>query len=174
MTYPTSLIWFRRLLVLGAVVAGATATTAGAVGRPPDVQDTADANLAALISRPPDVRDVASGRTTAAPDVFERYAAAHPYGTGLSLNETAVIRPPDVQDVAASMQPAPSGSTFVSRPPDVTDASLAVQYRPADQPSGFRWGDWAIGIGTGLGLAILVGAGLVVTRRQLHHRAQTV
>ena len=32
------LIWFRRLLVLGAVVAaGVMTTTAGAVGRPPDV-----------------------------------------------------------------------------------------------------------------------------------------
>ena len=49
--------WLRRLLVLGAVVAGMTAPAAGSATNP------------------------AGGHNTAIPDVIERYAAAHPYGT---------------------------------------------------------------------------------------------
>ena len=51
------LIWFRRLLVLGAVVAGAMASAAGSTPNP------------------------AGGHNAVAPDVIERYAAAHPYGS---------------------------------------------------------------------------------------------
>lgn len=88
--YPsTYLSWFRRLLILGAVVAGLTASAAGArldPGTPPDVSDVASALSmpASIVSRPPDVQDVATSMNVAAPDVFERYAAAHPYGSGLS------------------------------------------------------------------------------------------
>jgi hypothetical protein len=98
--YPsTYLSWFRRLLILGAVVAGLTASAAGArldPGTPPDA---------------------------AAPDVFERYAAAHPYGSGLS-SATPVSRiiaqeqgrrrdlglstPPEVQD-AMTLHTTPEG-----------------------------------------------------------------
>ena len=57
--YPsTYLSWFRRLLILGAVVAGLTASAAGARLDP---------------GTPPEVSDVASA-----------YAAAHPYGSDLS------------------------------------------------------------------------------------------
>ena len=41
----TTLTRFRRLLVVGAVVAGAIVPAAAAVGRPPDVQDAASSNL---------------------------------------------------------------------------------------------------------------------------------
>ena len=151
MLFSTYLIRFKRLFVLGAVVcvAGAIASTAAAVGRPPDVQDAASANVATLAGRPPDISDVAS-RMTALSDVFERYAAAHPYGVGTA-----------------------STTVSVPRPPDVSDTALALQYRPAAEPSGFGWTDWSIGIGTGIGLALFVGAGLVVTRRQLRHQTQT-
>jgi hypothetical protein len=148
MTNSTSLSWLRRLLVLGVVVAGVTASTAGAVGRPPDVQDTATAVLAGQIS-PPDVRDAALATTTV-PDAFERYAAAHPYGLDPSL-----------------------GTAARSRPPDVADAALAVQYGPSElTSSGFHWDDWAIGIGSGMGLALLLG-GFFLMSRQLRHRIQT-
>jgi hypothetical protein len=145
-------MWFRRLLVLAAVVAGATASAAGAAGPPPDVQDAATANLATLISQPPDVQDAASGTTVAVADAFERYAAAHPYGVGLS-----------------------STSTSVSRPPDVEDTALAVRYGSviATSTNGFDWNDWAIGIGSGIGLALFLVGGLL-TGRQLRHRVQTV
>src|SRR5260221_10000419 len=96
--------WFRRLVVLGAVVAaGAFASTAGAVGRPPDIQDVAAQNLASTVNRPPDIKDVATRMSASTADVFERYAAAHPYGAGLSVSNTVVSRPPDVKDVATRM-----------------------------------------------------------------------
>ena len=85
----TYLSWFRRLLILGAVVAGLTASAAGArldPGTPPDVADVVSAlsTPAPIVSRPHDVQDAATSMNVAAPDVFERYAAAHPYGSGLS------------------------------------------------------------------------------------------
>jgi hypothetical protein len=151
MTNSLSLIWFRRLLVLAAVVAGATASGAVAAGRPPDVQDVATGHPAALISRPPDVRDAASATTVAEADAFERYAAAHPFGTGLS-----------------------SVSASASRPPDVDDTALAVRYGSVGSTTnGFDWSDWAIGIGSGIGLALFLGGGLLMGR-QLRHRVQTV
>jgi len=79
--------WFRRLLILGALVAGLTASAAGArldPGTPPDVRDVASALSATIVSRPPDVRDAATSVSAASPDVLERYAAAHRYGSGLS------------------------------------------------------------------------------------------
>ena len=147
---PKTLIRLTRLLLVGAVLAGAIVPAAAAVGRPPDVQDSASAILAAHIS-PPDVRDAALGASVTAPDVIERFAAAHPYGTEL-----------------------PQGTASVSRPPDVSDTALAVQYRSvAYSKSGFDWGDWAIGIGSGMGLALFCGAFLVMTSRQLRHRVRT-
>ena len=95
--------WFRRLVVLGAAVtAGAFATTAGAVGQPPEIQDIATANLAANVSQPPDISDVAARLSASVPDVLERYAATHPFGSGLSVHDAAVSRPPDVSDAASA------------------------------------------------------------------------
>ena len=112
--YPsTYLSWFRRLLILGAVAAGLTASAAGArldPGTPPDVSDVASAlsTPAMIVSRPPDVRDAASSVNVAAPDVFERYAAAHPYGSGLSSSDF-VSTPPDVQDAMTALHTTPEG-----------------------------------------------------------------
>ena len=148
--------WFRRLVVLGAVAAaGAFASTAGAVGRPPDIQDIATANLAANVSRPPDIGDVASRLSASAPDVFER-------------NSTIISRPPDVEDTAAQVNAA---LPLVSRPPDVTDTALTLQSSSSSQLNGFNWSDWAIGIGTGMGLALLLGFVFLISR-QLRHRVQ--
>ena len=97
--YPsTYLNWFRRLLILGAVVAGLTASAAGArldPGTPPDA---------------------------AAPDVFERYAAAHPYGSGLS-SATPVSR-------IIAQEQGRQRDLGLSTPPEVQDAMMALHTTP--------------------------------------------
>ena len=134
MKSSTYLTWLRRLIVLGAVVAGTVASTAGAVvSRPPDVQDAAaalhftSAGLKADGLRLQGIAQVYKQvQSVSVPDVFERYAAAHPYGSGLS---------------------SVSLSTLVSRPPDVSDAAQAAGRVSFSQSTGFDWGDYAIGIG---------------------------
>jgi hypothetical protein len=99
--FSPSLIWFRRLLVLAAVVVGATASAAGASGI----------------------------RATAAPDVFERYAAAHPYGS-------AVV--PDVLERYAAAHPYGAG---VLRPALGTERIVDDSFRdptPIVTPAGDR------------------------------------
>ena len=139
---------FRGHLLIGAILAGIIVPAAGAITRPPDVQDTASANLAAQL-RPPDIRDAALGSSIPVPDVVERYLTAHGYTGGLS------------QELS------------VPRPPDVTDAALAVQFSPVGESTGdFNWSDWAIGIGSGIGMMLILGAGLVTTR-QVRQRPRT-
>ena len=110
----TYLKWFRRLLILGAVVAGFTASAAGArldPGTPPDVSDVAfrlSAAPATDVARPPDVRDAAGSVSPATADAFERYASTHPYGFGLASGEF-VPSPPDVQDAAAALHVTAQG-----------------------------------------------------------------
>jgi hypothetical protein len=229
----TYLNWFRRLLILGAVVAGLTASAAGAGinSRPPDVSDVASTlstRPATDVSRPPDVRDAVTSVSaaipmsrgpayslgpgylqyiqktgwfspalvrarSAAPDVFERYAAAHPYGSDLTSSEL-VSSPPDVQDAAAALHTTPEGlkadglrwqgiaqvyqhQQSVAAPalrPDDKAGPLGVgepTSAPVSGGSRFHWDDWAIGIGTGMGLALLLGAGLLAGR-QHRHRVQ--
>jgi hypothetical protein len=187
MFQSTTLTRFRRHLLVGAVAAATIVPAAGALTRPPDVQDAASANLVAQLS-PPDIRDAALRASVAVPDVLERYAIAHPFGTGLSL-EVGITRPPDVQDAAlgtsvadvieryATAHPYGSGlsssEAVVSRPPDIDDATLAARHSSfAGSSSSFNWGDWAIGIGSGIGLALLLGAALL-TNRQVRQRVRT-
>jgi hypothetical protein len=214
----TYLNWFRRLSILGAVVAGLAASAAGAGidSRPPDVMmalhfkhedriyGRTGGDLSAVastpsvpvtvVSRPPDVQDAAASVSAATPDVFERYAMAHPYGFDLNFSEL-VSSPPDVQDAAAALRTTPSPvdriiaqergrhgdfrvfgsslstpaqSTIVSRPPDVSDAAQVAASVSTVPGNGFAWDDWAIGVGTGLGLALLLGGGIMVGRQQRH------
>jgi hypothetical protein len=177
MQHSSYLTWFRRLLVLGAVVAGLTASAAMAVPVV-DPQDGGTADVAAPVSRPPDIQDAAAAlhAPTAAglkadglrwqgiaqayqglqatPDVVERYAATHEFGGRLAVPSIA--------------------SSAASRPPDVADTALAVRYGETTtvQANGFDWSDWAIGIGSGLGLALILGAA-VLMGRQLRHPVQT-
>jgi hypothetical protein len=174
-----SLNRFKRHLLVAGVVAGAVVPAAGAVTRPPDVQ-----HGLRLQGIAPAYQQLES----AAPDVFERYAATHPFGAGLSQID-AVSRPPDVRDVALGTSVAvpdvferyaathPNGSGLstdaVSRPPDIADRALTVRNESKSQSaSGFNWGDWAIGIGSGMGIVLLLGTGLV-TSRQVRQRERT-
>jgi hypothetical protein len=196
MKSSTYLTWLRRLIVLGAVVAGTVASTAGAVvSRPPDVRDAAGSIAQAYLGSPPDVRDVAGTANLAGPDVFERYATAHPYGSELSpaLQSTLVSRPPDVGDAANAARStvvdriiaqergrqadlglfslgltSPTSSTLISRPPDVSDAAQAAGRVSFTQSTGFDWGDYAIGIGSGIGLALILAAGLGMSLQRRH------
>jgi len=171
----TSLIRFRRLLLVGTVVAVVIVPAAMAVGRPPDVQEaaSASANRIAQTSRTSEIGNAAVG------DVIERYVATH---------QSLAPRPPDIQDAAAALSSAtpdlverfvsihPYGlaSMPVSRPPDISDTALAIRYGSATaDTTSFNWHDWAIGIASGLGLALLLGFTILMAR-QLRHRAQTV
>jgi hypothetical protein len=146
--------WFRRLLVVGAVVAGATASVAGAYVPQPDGDVTTNASVPAVVSRPPDVQDAVT--------------ALHSTPAGLKAEGMRL------QGIAqAYRQSQADSATVVSRPPDISDTALSVQYGSVTQSStGFDWGDWAIGIGSGLGVALLLGCCFLMAR-QLRHRVQT-
>jgi hypothetical protein len=200
-THRTSLIWFRRMLVLGAVVAGATASAAGALPQL-DSPGAATASFGAVVSRPPDVQDAVTAlhstpaglkadglRWQGIPQAYRILESAGNFPTQLGLQAEG-MRLQGMAQVYQQIQPAadvverfvavhPDGLGFtsnaasVSRPPDISDTALAVQYGSATQSSaGFDWGDWAIGIGSGLGVALLLGA-CILMARQLRHGVQT-
>ena len=119
MKSSTHLIRFRRLLILGAAVAAIGVPTAGAMPQLDDpgagtvVSHTTPAGLKADGLRMQGIAQVYQQLQSATvPDVFERYAAAHPYGAGLSVSEAT--RPPDVADAAAQQK--------FTTPRDVLDA----------------------------------------------------
>jgi hypothetical protein len=132
--FSHSLIRFRRLLLLAVVVAGVTASAAEA--------------SAVRATAAPDVfeRYAATHRSAGAPDVFERYAAAHPYGAGAS---TAVGTERIVDD---SFRDAP------------------VVASAAKSGDGLDWGAFGIGAGAMLGLALLV-TGLGIGTLAMRNRA---
>jgi hypothetical protein len=133
-----------RLLIVGAVIAGATASVAGAVGRPPDVSDAATANATV-------------------PDVFERYAADHPYGTGVSPPQQVGVPFYTPERFAAHFNH--EDLLYTPRP--------SLPATPAGSLSqGFDWSDWAIGLGSGIALILALGGALAVARQWLH-RPQT-
>jgi hypothetical protein len=152
----TYLSWFRRLLVLGAVVAGLTASAAGArldPGTPPDVRDAASAlstTPATIVSRPPDVRDAATSVNAAAPDVFEREAAAHPYGRGLASATSPIDRTiaqeqgrqHDLALFSLGFSAPTTSSDLVSTPQDVQDAMTALHSTGPDTASQYSSPTW--------------------------------
>jgi hypothetical protein len=192
MTSSTPLIWFRRLLVVGSVVAVAVALAAGASG-------------AVTPSAAPDVFERYAAAhpygSASGPDVLERYAAAHPYGVGTSTVGTDRIVDDWFRDPAVVATPARRG---IGDFPTIAPAGLQVGDRIVDDyfrdptpiatPAGDRivddyfrdaptivtsapsgdaldWGDFGIGAGAMLGLTLLVaglGLGAVAMR---HHRS---
>jgi hypothetical protein len=142
MKSSTHLIRLTRVLILGAVVAGTVASVAGAVvSRPPDVRDAASSIGQAYLGSPPDVRDVAATTNLAVADAFERYAAAHPYGSGLSSASLSTPvdriiaqeqgRQADLRLFSLGLS-TPTSSTLVSRPPDVRDAAATANLQVSD------------------------------------------
>jgi len=199
----TYLNWFRRLLVLGAVVAaGVITASAGAVGRPPDVQDAATASQSTDVSTPPDVQDFATAlhqtsagliadglRLQGEAEVYKQLESTQGYPTeqglkadGLRLQGEAQVYQqlqdgPDAFERYASAHPYGNGlsvsSTIVARPPDVVDAALSVGNESTSTSDGFNWSDWGIGIGVGAGIALILGAGLIMGRQLKHRGVQT-
>jgi hypothetical protein len=146
------LIWFRRLVVLGAVVAGLTASSAGAIPLldPGDTPaNPVASNTTALGLRADGLRwqgiakAYPQSRQAPVPDVFERYAAAHPISPAVG---TERIVDDSFRDTARYMPSTSSGN------------------------SGLDWGDFGIGAGAMLGLALLVAA-LGVGTATMRHRA---
>lgn len=119
MKSSTYLTWFRRLLLLGAVVAGTAASAAGAVSRPPDVRDAAAAlhvtpqGLKADGLRWQGIAKVYEQIGQASmPDAIDRYASNHLYSQGVTASateSTLVSRPPDVQDAATALHVTSQG-----------------------------------------------------------------
>ena len=117
--------------------------------------------------RSPDTRDAASNVNagTTAPDWFERYAIAHPYGAGISVNLDG--RSADTLNAAfdarqASLIPADG------RSPDTREAASAPRPIVLTQPTGFDWGDAGIGAAFAAGVLVLLGA--LAGGVAIHHR----
>jgi hypothetical protein len=189
--------WFRRLLVLGAVVAaGVVTATAGAVGRPPDVQDAATAAQSTDVGTPPDVQDFALAlhQTSAGlkADGLRLQGEAQVYkqlenyqialgrkADGLRLQGMAQVyqqlqATPDAFERYASAHPygegvSVSSAAIVSRPPDVSDAALAVGTESSTTSDDFNWSDWEVGTGMGAGFVLIL-CGCYIIGRQLKHR----
>jgi hypothetical protein len=119
-----------------------------------------------------------SGKT--APDWFERYAAAHPFGDAAAAPDvferfaanhaTAVlndVRSPDTRDVASGAQLRIADQ----RSPDTRDAAAAEQPAELAQPSSFDWGDASVGASAAaIILSLIAGSMFLLTR--LHRRQQ--
>jgi hypothetical protein len=156
---------FTKVIVLGAIVAAAAAPVAGATGHP------------------------AGTRNAAVPDVLERYAATHPFGTNALKSTQATdrivddyFRDPSHPNRTAVSSPQQGGMPFYT--PKMLAAHLNREdrlYQPRSPVSaasetlvsdGFNWSDWAIGLGSGIALILALGGGLTIGR-QRRHRAQT-
>jgi hypothetical protein len=182
--------WFRRLVILGAVVAAVTASAAGAVSRPPDVQDRASSLAGSVLVSPPDVQDAAASlhstpqglkadglrlqgianvykqlQPSATPDAFERYAAAHPYGQSSAVEAT---RPPDVSDVSGTVDRGfslgvPLENLSTGAPTHATQGfSLGVPSEYLAQPTPSGGGDGFNWSDWGIGIGSGIGIALLL------------
>ncbi len=179
--------WFRRLVVLGAVVAGVTASSAAAIPMldPQDTPSTsATSHTTALGLRADGLRWQAiakayqESRQAPVPDVFERYATAHPYGAAApspqrrGMGDFNQVTPAlgterIVDDSFRDPAPivTPPGERIVD---DSFRDSPAVVASPTGG-NGLDWADFGIGAGAMLGLALLV-SGLGVGAVAMRHR----
>jgi hypothetical protein len=184
------LIWFRRLLVLGAVVAGVTASSAAAIPMldPQDTPTSATSHTTPLGLRADGLRWQAiakayqQSRQASVPDVFERYAAAHPYGASvhpLQRRGMGDFRPVTqalgteriVDDSFRDPTPivTPAGERIVD---DSFRDSPTVVASPTGG-NGLDWADFGIGAGAMFGLALLV-SGLGLGALAMRHRVGNI
>jgi hypothetical protein len=71
---------------------------------------------------------IASGKPLAAPDAFERYVAAHPYGQGVIDTSQA----PDIIDRYVKSHGSQSTVVLDGRSPDTLDAAYNTQFQVSD------------------------------------------
>jgi hypothetical protein len=144
--YPIRLI---RMLVLGAIVAGTIASTADAL-RVVD-SDGPSAQAARPFNRDTSYRDAARAVPVRLPDAFERYATAHPYGSGHAVSlpadrdasyrtaaQAVPVTLPDAFERYATAHPYGSGLA-VSLPADRdTSYRAAARAVPVPLPDAFE------------------------------------
>jgi hypothetical protein len=190
--FSPSLIWFRRLLVVAVVVAGVTASAAGAsavrAGAAPDVVERYVAVHPYGSAVVPDVVEryvaVHSYGSAVVPDVVERYVAAHPYGAGSSMvlgtdrivddwfrDPTPAVTPAGDRIVDDSFRDptrivTPAGDRIV----DDSFRDTPIVVGASRSGNGLDWEDFGIGAGAMLGLTLLL-AGLGLGTLAMRHRA---
>ena len=164
---------FGKLLVLGAVVAGVTASAAMAIPVV-DPQDSGTRHHRGAGLRPPDSRTrrrrrtlprpPGSGRRRALAGSHTPTVAARPRPTSSSATRRRIRA---ARACRRLRRRAPPGRRTPS------DTALAVRDGSAStvKSDGFDWNDWAIGIGSGLGLALLACSASppAASGRQLRH-----
>jgi hypothetical protein len=96
------------------------------------------------------------------PDVFERYAASHPYGKPASTPQQISV--PLYTPIMLAAHFNREDLLYHPRPSLSTNPATTVS-------RGFHWTDWAIGLGSGIAL-ILALAGLLAFALQRRHRLQ--
>ena len=186
------LSWFRRLLILGAVVAGLTASAAGARLDP----GTGVSDVGSALSTSASIRGLSSA-TPVSRIIDQEEGRQRDLGLfslGFSSASTTISPTWEHQlhsPFTASQYPPPAGLKAdglryqgIARVYEQLQSDKAVRPdrpgplgvgEPTSVPvsggSGFAWDDWAIGVGAGIGLALLLGVGLVVGR-QKRHRVQ--
>ena len=160
MQFASSLIWLRRLVVVGSVVACAAATAVGA--------------SASLTVAAPDVVERYAAthdpNSATAPDVLERYVTAHSLGLTTVVRAVGTAR--FVDDWYRDPKPV---ATPIATPVGERIVDDSFGDAPAVAPSpksgdGLDWGDFGIGAGAMLGVTLLV-TGLGIGTVAMRHRA---
>ena len=160
MQFASSLIWLRRLVVVGSVVTCAAASAVGA--------------SASLTVAAPDVVERYAAthdpNSATAPDVLERYVTAHSLDLATVVPAVGTVR--IVDDWYRDRKPVatpiatPVGDRFVDD--WFRDAPTVVTSRKSGD--GLDWGDFGIGAGAMLGFTLLV-IGLGIGTVAMRHRA---
>jgi len=160
MQFASSLIWLRRLVVVGSVVACAAASAVGA--------------SASLIVAAPDVVERYAAthdpNSVTAPDVIERYVTAHSVHLAAVVPAVGTARIVDdwyrVPKPVATPIATPVGDRIVDD--SFRDATTVVASPKSGD--GLDWGDFGIGAGAMLGFTLLV-IGLGFGTVAMRHRA---
>jgi hypothetical protein len=158
----TYLNWFRRLLLLGAVVAGIAAPAAGAVLETRDSGSVAGTQSTSL--------GVADDGT-----LLSRASAAYQSSAG-AASELSPVDRIIAQERGRHADLGLFGTQSPSHATQGFSLGVPVEYLAQPAPSsggnGFDWADWGIGIGSGVGIMLVLAGGLA-GGMQRRHRVQT-